>query len=438
MWGHKRGERTEYCKQLQYNITPLHGPGPSPSMLVSAEIELIFFLLASTALCFGFSMRQVSVRWVSHAAMVSRCTRSREAAKTGQLTRTGQRDNPYHWMWRSVYKPGGQLARSCQLLLRDRLGIGQQVLSWLHSASHDSLWFSSSYPSLVTQVSACPRAHHADPASARRPHRTPGNGTTLPRAGAGAPAAGGELRRCPAKRKSGESSPYLPSRCPGAPSSEAAMVPAAGRGRPAAAPRPSPSRGTRCPRAGARRRSPVRRTRGPGRHPALGRNSPTCWGRAARALMGGRSAAERSGAGGPREAGRARARPGPALSVSPPRSAAMAAPAPSRGSLETAFPKAPYSLRLHLHGNERGEVTVAGPRLQLQQERPAATGASRHAVHTHVYTREGWKSYRRNFKFNPIKLSLQHDHIIVWLGLLNETMIVQKKYIFIYNLCMMW
>lgn len=110
---------------------------------------------------------------------------------------------------------------------------------------------------------------------------------------------------------------------------------------------------------------------------------------------------------------------------------------PSRGSLETAFPKAPYSLRLHLHGNERGEVTVAGPRLQLQQERPAATGASRHAVHTHVYTREGWKSYRRNFKFNPIKLSLQHDHIIVWLGLLNETMIVQKKYIFIYNLCMM-
>lgn len=101
-----------------------------------------------------------------------------------------------------------------------------------------------------------------------------------------------------------------------------------------------------------------------------------------------RSAAERSGAGGPREAGRARARPGPALSVSPPRSAAMAAPAPSRGSLETAFPKAPYSLRLHLHGNERGEVTVAGPRLQLQQERPAATGASRHAVHTHMFTPE--------------------------------------------------
>lgn len=163
------------------------------------------------------------------------------------------------------------MARSCQLLLVDRLGIGQQVVSDCTVHHMIPFGFPPLSPPQSPRCASAPRAHQAYPASARSTHRTPGSGTALPGAGATPPR----------KRRSEENNPYLPSRCHGAPSWEAAMVPAAGRGRRAgagaAAPRPSPSRGTRCPRGGPRRRRPpARLSRGPGRHPALGRNSPTC------------------------------------------------------------------------------------------------------------------------------------------------------------------
>lgn len=242
----------------------------------------------------------------------------------------------------SVYKLGGSWPGVVNCCWRTGWSAGGERL---HGASHDSLWFSSSYPSLVTQVSAGPQARHADPASARGPPRTPGDGTALPRAAAG--GAGGRAGARGKKERREQPVPAIPvpsgavlggrngsccgKRPPGwccCSSAEpeprdalpAGQAPSPLSGAPHPRPRPAP---------GVRSKlSDMLRPGGSGAH--------------------GRE--ERSGAGRGERAGGARARPGPALSLSPPRSAAMAAPAPSPRqpgngvSKGTAFP-APASPR---------------------------------------------------------------------------------------------
>lgn len=185
--------------------------------------------------------------------------------------------------------------------------------------------------------------------------------------------------------------PYLPLRCPAVPSSEAAMVPAAGRGRPfrAAAARPSLSAGNCCPPGGPRRRSQTRPRRweeqrplgpgpGPGRHLGLGRNSPTCSGRRGSSAHGRRPARGQAGArGGP---GAARSRPSPSLSVSPPH-------APPRWSRPGAADSAPSRLgraRRHSNGGARRPAGGGGAgrrrgRELPPPERPRRVGGSRPA-----------------------------------------------------------
>ena len=91
-----------------------------PVVLISAGIELIFFLVAGTVLCFGFRMRIMLIThrcfsccWAvltlvkDFSASHALPARSWEGAQPGQLTQTGQRDIPYHVTSCSVYKLGG-------------------------------------------------------------------------------------------------------------------------------------------------------------------------------------------------------------------------------------------------------------------------------------------------------------------------------------------
>lgn len=136
--------------------------------------------------------------------------------------------------------------------------------------------------------------------------------------------------------------------------------------------------------------------------------------------MGGRSGAGRAAESGRAERGPA---PAPHFRFHPRAAPRWPRPPRARGNLETAFPKALHSLRLHLHGNQRGEVTVAGPRLQLQWKSCSHRCIAPRCAYTAVPTRKGWKSCTRNSKCNPIKLSL---HIIVQLGLPNKNVFVQS------------
>ena len=95
-------------------------------VLVLAWIELIFFIVASMRLCFGFVLETVLIiqgcfRYCWAVLTQSRpfllltpphqrvgwgCTRSWEGTQLGRLTPTDQRDIPYHMMSCSAYKAG--------------------------------------------------------------------------------------------------------------------------------------------------------------------------------------------------------------------------------------------------------------------------------------------------------------------------------------------
>ena len=96
-------------------------------VLVLAGIELIFCIVASMGLCFGFVLKTVLIiqgcfRYCWAALTQSQglfcspphqragwgCTRSWEGTQPGQLTPTAQRDIPYHRTPCSAYKAGGR------------------------------------------------------------------------------------------------------------------------------------------------------------------------------------------------------------------------------------------------------------------------------------------------------------------------------------------
>ena len=98
-----------------------------PGVLVSAGIELTFFLVAVVVLCLGFSMRRMLItHWCFQLLLSSVYTKSRifqllvpsqqegwrgtkswEGTQPGQLTQTGQRGIPYHVTSCPVCKLGG-------------------------------------------------------------------------------------------------------------------------------------------------------------------------------------------------------------------------------------------------------------------------------------------------------------------------------------------
>ena len=102
-------------------------------MLVLAGIELIFFIVPSMGLCFGFVPKTVLIDntgmfllLLSSAYTESRlfllltpphkwvgwgCTRSWEGTQLGQLTPTDQRAIPYHMTSCSAYKAGEEEGR---------------------------------------------------------------------------------------------------------------------------------------------------------------------------------------------------------------------------------------------------------------------------------------------------------------------------------------
>jgi len=82
----------------------------SQVVLVSAAIELIFFLLANVVLCFGFGVKIMLITYkcfqlllggqalFSFSCWPARYTGSWEGTQLGQLTQTGQKDILFHMM----------------------------------------------------------------------------------------------------------------------------------------------------------------------------------------------------------------------------------------------------------------------------------------------------------------------------------------------------